>query len=110
MVVRTRWRVFLVPVLLYMVSGSVGAYFVWHANNGERGLKAKASYVQQIDDLQGQLSQLRAERERWQRKVDMMSGDSIDRDLLEEEARTILGYVDKRDLTIFYSQANKSPN
>jgi cell division protein FtsB len=102
MVVRTRFRAYLLPVLLYLVSGSVGTYFVWHANNGERGLKAKANYLHEMDELQSQLASLKAERQAWQHRVEMMSGDKIDRDLLEEEARSILGYVDKRDLTIFY--------
>jgi cell division protein FtsB len=110
MVIRTRLRAYLLPFLLYVISGSVVSYFVWHANNGERGLKAKTTYLQQIDDLQAQLSGLKSEHQRWQHRIDMMSGESIDRDLLEEEARIILGYTDKRDLTIFYGTTLQSSN
>ena len=110
MVIRTRLRAFLLPVLLYAISGSVGGYFVWHAINGERGLKAKEIYLQQIAELQIQSDTMHQELERWQRRVAMMQGDAIDRDLLEEQARITLGWVGKADLTIFLQDVgNKRP-
>ena len=48
MVVRRRLRAILFPLCLYCVSGAAGGYFVWHAVNGERGLKTKDEYQLKI--------------------------------------------------------------
>ena len=100
MVVRTRLRAFLIPFVLCIVSGAAGSYFVWHAMNGERGLKAKAAYKAQLHALEGELSGLVAERQRYERRVAMIQTESVDRDLLEEQARLILGRVGRNDLVV----------
>ncbi len=58
MVVRRRLRAILYPLLLYCVSGAIGGYFVWHAVNGERGLKTREDYERKIASLQGELVEL----------------------------------------------------
>ena len=100
MVIRTRLRAFLIPLVLYVVSGSAGSYFVWHAVNGERGLKTKVVYKAKIRDLSTDLAALVAERQRWERRVNMMQADTVDRDLLEEEARLVLGRMGKTELVV----------
>lgn len=101
MVVRTRLRAFLFPVVLYCMSGGVGGYFVWHANNGDRGLKVSDEYEKSIAMLSSQLATTKADRAQWQHRIALMKGDAIDRDLLEEEARATLDRVGKNDLVIF---------
>lgn len=107
MVIRRRWRAILYPLCLYCVSGAAAAYFVWHAVNGERGLKTKDEYEHRIADLRGQLKDLDAEHAHWKHRIELMKGASIDRDLLDEEARAVLGRVDKNDLVIFLSQTDR---
>ena len=51
MVVRTRFRSVVIPLVLFLLSGAAGSYFVWHAQNGERGLKAKLAYKAEIAEL-----------------------------------------------------------
>lgn len=104
MVIRRRLRAVLLPLALYAVSGSAASYFVWHAYNGSRGLKAKEEYRQKIDELTTQLHALQDERASWERRVAMMSADSIDRDLLEEQARVTLGRVQKDELIVFFKK------
>ena len=101
MVIRVRLRAFLIPLVLYAVSGSVTSYFVWHALHGERGLQTRQEYRQQIGKLSAELAALRSERQGWQHRVDMMRSASVDKDLLEEEARTVLDRVHRNDLVIF---------
>jgi cell division protein FtsB len=101
MVIRRRLRAVLIPLALYAVSGSAASYFVWHAYNGSRGLKAKEEYRQQIAELTTRLHAIQDERAGWERRISMMSADSIDRDLLEEEARVTLGRVQKDELVLF---------
>jgi cell division protein FtsB len=101
MVIRRRLRAILFPLVLYCVSGAIGGYFVWHAVNGERGLKAKDEYERQIASLRSDLQKLRSEHDQWRHKIELMKGETIDRDLLDEETRNLLGRVCKNDLVIF---------
>ena len=106
MVVRTRLRAILTPLLLYAVSGAMSAYFVQTAIHGDRGLKTKEEYKVQIADLRADLDRLKTERAGWQHRVTLMRSDTVDRDLASEEIRLKLGYVDPRDLVIF-TDANR---
>ncbi len=100
MVVRTRFRAILIPLVLYVVSGAVGSYFIWHVQHGQRGLEAKVAYKEKLRGLQAELDDLKGERVRWERRVAMMQTDAVDRDLLEEEARLELGRIQKNELVI----------
>ncbi len=100
MVVRARFRSILIPVVLFLLSGASGGYFVWHALNGDRGLNAKVAYEAKIKELSAELNELVAARERLERRVGMMQTDQVERDLLDEEARLVLGRVGKSDLVI----------
>ncbi len=102
MVVRRRLRAILYPLLLYCLSAAIGGYFVWHAVNGERGLKTSEYYARKIATLRGELADLKADRQRWQRKVNLLRGETIDEDLLREEAEARLGSVGKNDLVIIF--------
>ena len=102
MVIRRRFRAVLIPLALYALSGSAAGYFVWHAINGHRGLKAKEEYRRQIDSLNEELHKLQDERAGWERRVRMMTAESIERDLLEEEARLELGRVQKDELVLYF--------
>lgn len=101
MVVRTRLRAVLVPLMLYVVAGAVSGYFLYTAKNGERGLKAKLEYKQQIAALRATLADLQAQRAKWEHRVMLMRSENVDRDLAEEQARNKLDYVDPRDVEIF---------
>ena len=104
MVVRTRLRSFLFPLILYCVSGGIVGYFLWHASNGDRGLKVNDEYEKSIALLQAQLTTTKAERAQWHHRIALMQGAALDRDLVEEEARSTLDRVDKDDLVVFLPQ------
>ncbi len=101
MVARRRLRAVLYPLLLYAFSGAADAYFIRHAVNDDRGLKTNEVYERQIAGLRTNLTNLTAERTRWARRVALLSGMTVDRDLLDEEARARLGKADKNDLIVF---------
>ncbi len=107
MVVRTRLRAILFPIVLYALSGGTSAYFIQTALNGERGLKTKDDYKRQIFALRQDLDRLKTEREHWQHRVTLMRSDALDRDLAEEQARFKLDYVDPRDLVVFIDGGRK---
>lgn len=100
MLLFVRVRKVLVPLALHCAAGAAAAYFVWHAANGQRGLKTGLEYEKQIADLQAELDGLNAERARWGRRIALVRGDAMDRDILDEEARVILGRSQKYEVIV----------
>ena len=101
MVVRTRLRSILTPIVLYLALGAATGYLVWGASNGAHGLKAAEKDAAQAIVLQNQLAALREERARWERRVASLRPESVDRDLLDEEARIQLDRIGKDEVVIF---------
>lgn len=104
MVIRRRLRRFLIPLALYSVSAAVAAYFVHHAHSGARGIEAQQKYGAQVAELDKELEGLKTERLNWERRIALLRNDQIDRDLLEERARVMLGRVHHNDLVIITGQ------
>jgi cell division protein FtsB len=100
MVVRRRLRSVVLPLFLYAASGSASYYFVNHAHHGERGLKTKKVLKAEISTQEYKLESARLERQDWERRLNLLKSDEIDRDLLEERTRMLLGRVHRNDLVI----------
>src|SRR3712207_4065834 len=100
MVVRRRARRILVPLALYALSAGVVGYFVHHAHSGARGLEARQQYKIKAYQIKQELEAVRTERTEWERRIALLRSDQIDRDLLEERARVLLGQVHRNDLVI----------
>jgi cell division protein FtsB len=101
MVVRTRLRSIVLPIVFYLALGVASGYLVSGAVNGEHGLKAKEKYDADAETLQTELAALKEERARWERRVAALRPDSVDRDLLDEEAHAKLDRVAKDEVVIF---------
>lgn len=106
MVRSRRFPRFLFPLALYVLSAGLSTYFLWHANNGNRGLRTKVEFRAQARTLREELAVLKAERLRLERSIAMMRAEFVERDILEEEARRQLGRVHKNDVVIFLSSQN----
>ena len=100
MVVRRLFRRFLMPLALYCASGAVVSYFVHHANHGRRGAEARRELKIKAYELGQELEAAKVERHQWERRIALVRSDQIDRDLLEEQARIMLGRVHRNDLVI----------
>jgi cell division protein FtsB len=100
MVVRRRFRAFLIPLALYAVAAAAVGYFVHNAQVGNRGLLAKRALKTQVFALRDELAEVQAEHATWDRRLALLRSDQVDRDLLEERARIVLGRVHKNDLVI----------
>jgi cell division protein FtsB len=109
MLIYRRLRAILYPLLLYCISGLIGSYFVWHALNGERGLRTKDEYEHKIAALRSQLDNLKSEHTLWDERIALFSGRMIDRDLLDEEARALLGRVTRNDLVVLLPRVQSEP-
>ncbi|MGZ9106272.1 MAG: FtsB family cell division protein [Rhodoplanes sp.] len=101
MVSRPWLRSFFTALCLHLTAAIVIGYFGVHAYTGDRGLKARKDLNQQIAELTAELAATKAEREKWQRRVALLKPERLDPDLLEERARALLNYVDRRDVVIF---------
>ena len=101
MVVRTRLRSIVAPIVLYLVLGAASGYLVWDASNGQHGLKAKAKFDAEAAKLKVELAGLKAERARWTLRVASLSPQSVDEDMLDEEAHALLDRVGKDEVVIF---------
>jgi cell division protein FtsB len=101
MVVRTRIRSIVVPIVFYLVLGVASGYLVWGASNGEHGLEAKVKFDAEALDLQAQLAALKDERARWELRVASLRPESVDRDLLDEEAHALIDRIGKDEVVIF---------
>ncbi len=75
-------------------------YFGYHALTGDRGLLHGALREETLASRSLELKTLRAEREDLQSRVRLLSDDNLSRDLLEERARTVLGFTDPKDYVI----------
>ncbi len=105
MVIQTRFRAIAYPLVLYALSASIGGYFIWHAMNGERGLKTRVANKAKIAELSSELDGLRAEHRSLERKAGMLQTNSVDRDLLDEEARLSLGRLHRNEVVILLPKA-----
>jgi cell division protein FtsB len=104
MVTRRRIRTFFNTLALYTVAGLVIGYFGVNAYTGNHGLRARQDLDRQIGELSSELAALQTERASWERRVAMLRPESIDPDMLEERARSLLDYADPHDLTLRLTQ------
>ncbi|AIL65160.1 Septum formation initiator [Rickettsiales bacterium Ac37b] len=84
----------------------LSSYFIYHAINGERGILAFIRLTHLTNKTNIELENVRAERIVLEHKVNLMRSESLDLDLLDEQARKILGYSDANE--IVYIKPNTS--
>src|SRR4051794_4788430 len=101
MAVRSRVRAILIPLFFYAVLGGASAYLIKNGSEGQNGAAARVAFDRESADLKAQLATLQDQRERWRRRVESLRNESIDRDLLEQEARARLNRVAKDEVLIF---------
>jgi cell division protein FtsB len=75
-------------------------YFGFHAFTGDRGLLTSDQRSAALIAKRQELAKLRAQRLDLETRADLMSDRRLSADLLEERARTLLGYSDPRDYVI----------
>ena len=107
MVVRRRVWAILVPLALYGASAAAVGFFLNSAKTGNNGLVAKQAHKVQLIELRAELETTQAEHADWDRRLALLRADQVDRDLLEERARIVLGRVHRNDLVIVQPSAQE---
>jgi cell division protein FtsB len=69
------------------------AYFTHHAISGRHGLEARRHLMARLPQLETRIASLEISRQKLQREVALLGSDFPSRDLVEEIARDVLGYV-----------------
>ncbi|CAO3419497.1 Cell division protein DivIC (FtsB), stabilizes FtsL against RasP cleavage [Azospirillum doebereinerae] len=78
----------------------VVTYFAYYAIHGDRGLVAMKQIQGEIAQAETVLDQLKGERERMERRAQLLRGDNLDRDMLDERARSMLNLSNVRDVVV----------
>jgi cell division protein FtsB len=110
MIVHKRQRAILFPLVLYSVLGLVTSYFVFHATHGDRSLAAKEKLKKDLAVLALTLDEIKKERVHWEHKIALLNDQHVDADLLEEQARHILGLVHRDDVVVMLNSHNSKDN
>ena len=92
-------RQILVPLLFATVFG----YFGYHLVNGDRGLLAMAQLLRETQIADQNFAEADATRKIWERRVSELRNQSLDPDMLDERARSLLNYAKKDDIIVFIS-------
>jgi len=100
MVSHRRRRAILTALVLYAFAALYIGYFGVNAFTGRHGLRAQQDLDQQLASMQKELSDLKAERALWERRVTLLRSDGIDPDMLDERARALIGLADPHDLIL----------
>ena len=100
---KRRIRDALLPVAFAALCG----YFAWNAQQGDFGTMARDRKLAEIEQARGTLKRAEAERTSLERRVAGLRGDQIDRDQLDERARTLLNLVGKDEVVIPYEPGKR---
>jgi cell division protein FtsB len=92
----SRFRIYLPTVVL----GFLIFYFGFHALTGERGLLSHHRRQETLMLRQQTLAELQKERAELEARRRLLSNESLSADLLEERARSLLGFVAPGDYVI----------
>lgn len=82
------------------IGACVVAYFAYYAIHGDRGLVARQRILGEIAQAETALQQVSGERERMERRAQLLRGDNLDRDMLDERARAMLNLSNPRDVIV----------
>jgi cell division protein FtsB len=103
MVTHRRRRTILTALALYTLAALFIGYFAVNAFTGNRGLRAAQNLDQQMSEMTGELSRLKAEHRLWEHRVSLLRSDRIDPDMLDERVRAMLDYVDPNEIVMLTS-------
>lgn len=92
----------LAAIALPSVLFALSAYFIWHAQQGERGTLAREVRMQEIAAARVTLDEAQRERDRMERRVQGLRGNEVDRDQLDERARALLNLLGRDEVVMPY--------
>jgi cell division protein FtsB len=80
---------------------SLVGYFAYHLVQGDRGLAAFLRLSQEVRLAQATLAETESERRTLDQRVNLLRPDHLDRDMLDERARSALNLIGPDERVIF---------
>ena len=87
---------FIIPVFAVLLGG----YFIYHANVGKHGWEAREKLGDEVNRLEFRVAGLVAEREMLEKRVGLLRNGSLERDMLDEQARYQLNLLHRNEIVI----------
>ncbi len=87
-------------LVFVMLSLGLSTYFTFAAVQGDFGLFRRAEINAEADMLRKQLAEVQAEVQRMENLTERLSDDYLDLDLLDEQARRVLGMIRADEIVI----------
>ena len=75
-------------------------YFAYHAVHGDRGFLSLLRLEHEVSTAEAEAQAIAAERQAWERQVNRLRPESLDPDVLDEQARRMLAYAAPGDIVI----------
>ncbi len=83
-----------------LLGAALVSYFAYHAVQGDRGLIAWWKLRYEIEKTDFELDEVTTQKETLEHRVSLLRPASLDRDMLEERARLMLGAVSPGDIIV----------
>jgi cell division protein FtsB len=87
-------------LIMPAISAVVLGYFGFHAYNGEYGIYSKYEYEARAIELSSELKSVKARRVEMERRVQLLHDGTLDKDMLDEQARRALNLSRSDEITI----------
>jgi len=88
------------------VSAVFLAYFGFHAYHGEYGIYSKYRYEGEAVELQARLDSIKAERLEMERRVQLLHDGTLEKDMLDEQARRALNLSQADEIVIMRTSSS----
>ena len=76
------------------------AYFAFHAQSGKYGIESKQILTAELASTTARYDKLLNRREKLERRVQLLHDGTLERDMIDESARRLLGYTAPDEVTI----------
>ncbi len=77
------------------------SYFGYHALHGEYGIYAREALLVRTAQLSNELERVREQRRHLEHRVELLRDGSVERDMLDEQARRALNVARPDELIVF---------
>lgn len=88
---------------LLMMLILVFIYFTFYAVRGERGLIRYLNLTKEVEKARALEEKYTLEKKHWDDKIKLLSPESLDLDMLDEQARVVLNMVGEKEFVILDS-------
>lgn len=105
MTIKKRFQHVLAPIIAITLM----SYFIYHMIQGERGFLSWRRMTQKIEAAEEKLTNIEEEQNYLKHRVSLMRPNSLDPDLLEEQAREKLNFARKDEVIIQNEELYTSP-